>query len=67
MVTNNLDLPALATSWIVHPKSTNQVGGIVNSVTGIIPGYTNIIICQDCECPMRSLLIIPGIMIILNL
>lgn len=40
MVTNNLDLPALATSWIVDPKSTNQVGGIVDSVTGTIPGYT---------------------------
>lgn len=40
MVNNNLDLPALATSWIVDPKSTNQVGGIVDSVTGTIPGYT---------------------------
>jgi len=40
MVTNNLDLPALATGWIVDPKSTNQVGGIVDSVTGTIPGYT---------------------------
>lgn len=40
MVTNNLDLPALATSWIVDPKSTNQTGGIVDSVTGTIPGYT---------------------------
>jgi rhodanese-related sulfurtransferase len=40
MVTNNLDLPAMATGWIVDPKSTNQVGGIVDSVTGTIPGYT---------------------------
>ncbi len=39
MVTNNLDLPALATSWIVDPKSTNM-GGIVDSITGTIPGYT---------------------------
>jgi len=40
MVTNSLDLPDLAKSWIVDPKSTNQVGGIVDSVTGTIPGYT---------------------------
>lgn len=40
MVTNTLDLPDLAKNWIVDPKSTNQVGGIVDSVTGTIPGYT---------------------------
>ncbi|MDO9255117.1 MAG: rhodanese-like domain-containing protein [Bacteroidales bacterium] len=40
MVTNNLDLPALAVNWIVDPKSTNQVGGCVDSITGTIPGYT---------------------------
>lgn len=40
MVTNTLDLPALAVNWIVDPKSTNQVGGIVDSITGNIPGYT---------------------------
>ena len=39
MVTNNLDLPALATSWIVDPKSTGM-GGIVDSVNGTLPGYT---------------------------
>lgn len=40
MVANTLDLPDLAKNWIVDPKSTNQVGGIVDSVTGTIPGYT---------------------------
>jgi rhodanese-related sulfurtransferase len=40
MVTNALDLPDLAKNWIVDPKSTNQVGGIVDSITGNIPGYT---------------------------
>ena len=40
MVQNTLDLPDLAKNWIVDPKSTNQVGGIVDSVTGTIPGYT---------------------------
>ena len=40
MVTNALDLPDLAKNWIVDPKSTNQVGGIVDSVSGTIPGYT---------------------------
>jgi rhodanese-related sulfurtransferase len=40
MVTNALDLPDLAKNWVVDPKSTNQVGGIVDSVTGTIPGYT---------------------------
>lgn len=40
MATNSLDLPDLAKNWIVDPKSTNQVGGIVDSVTGTIAGYT---------------------------
>ena len=40
MVTNTLDLPDLAKNWVVDPKSTNQAGGIVDSVTGTIPGYT---------------------------
>ena len=39
MVTNALDLPDLAKNWIVDPKSTNQVGGIVDSITSTIPGY----------------------------
>jgi len=40
MVTNTLDLPDLAKNWVIDPKSTNQTGGIVDSVTGTIPGYT---------------------------
>ena len=39
MVQNTLDLPDLAKNWIVDPKSTNM-GGIVDSVSGTIPGYT---------------------------
>lgn len=39
MVTNTLDLPDLAKSYNVDPKSTNM-GGIVDSASGTIPGYT---------------------------
>ncbi len=39
MATNTLDLPDVLKNWIVDPKSTNMAGGIVDSVTGTIPGY----------------------------
>jgi len=39
MVTNALDYPDLAKNWNLDPKSTNM-GGIVDSATSTIPGYT---------------------------
>ncbi len=38
MVSNNLDLPALAVNWIVDPKSV-KMGGPIDSVTSTMPGY----------------------------
>jgi len=38
MVTNTLDLPDLAKSWIVDPKST-KMGGPIDSITSTMPGY----------------------------
>lgn len=38
MVSNNLDLPALAVNWIVDPKST-KMGGPIDSLTSTMPGY----------------------------
>ncbi len=39
MTTNNLDLPAMMTSWIVDPNGTSA-SGIVDDATSTIPGYT---------------------------
>jgi rhodanese-related sulfurtransferase len=38
MVANSLDLPDLAKSWIIDPKST-AMGGPIDSVTSTMPGY----------------------------
>ncbi len=38
LVANTLDLPDLAKSWIIDPKSTKMGGGI-DSVTSTMPGY----------------------------
>jgi rhodanese-related sulfurtransferase len=38
MVANTMDLPDLAKSWIIDPKSTNM-GGAIDSVTSTMPGY----------------------------
>ncbi len=39
MVANNLDLPALLTSWVVDPNGTSAAG-IVDDATSTVPGYT---------------------------
>ena len=38
MVANTLDLPDLAKSWIIDPKSTTM-GGAIDSVSSTMPGY----------------------------
>lgn len=41
MMTNNLDLPALLSGWVVDPfGATNTPPGIVDDATSTIPGYT---------------------------
>lgn len=39
MVANNLDLPALLTTWVVDPNGTSA-SGIVDDATSIVTGYT---------------------------
>lgn len=39
MVANNLDLPAMLTSWVVDPNGTSA-SGIVDDATSVITGYT---------------------------
>jgi rhodanese-related sulfurtransferase len=42
MMTNNLDLPALLSGWVVDPNTTtaSPTPGIVDEATSTIPGYT---------------------------
>ncbi|MBA4409097.1 MAG: rhodanese-like domain-containing protein [Bacteroidota bacterium] len=41
MVANNLDLPAMLTTWVVDPFGTSATPpGIVDDATSTIPGYT---------------------------
>jgi rhodanese-related sulfurtransferase len=41
MMTNNLDLPAMLTTWVVDPFSTTGTpAGVVEEATSTIPGYT---------------------------
>lgn len=41
MMTNNLDLPALLTGWVVDPTGlTATPAGIIDEATSTIPGYT---------------------------
>lgn len=39
MVANNLDLPALLTTWVVDPTGTS-VSGIIDDATSTVTGYT---------------------------